>query len=188
MRGRADLFASNPRCSPQHSFQFVFTSSAVRQLSVVERSTQDPMKRILFSSALAVALVATPAFCQQSTQPPANDTTQQTAAPSGHRHHPFDPQKAAQRIGKKLNLSADQTAKLEPILAGQQQKLAELRSNTSLTPDQRREQFRAIHQDTQSQLAGVLTPDQMQQLRSMRRGPRGKRQQEPGSSGPSSGN
>ncbi|QNI35698.1 hypothetical protein [Edaphobacter albus] len=147
------------------------------------------MKRILFSSALAVALVATPAFCQQPTQPPANDTTtQQPAAQPGHRHRKFDPQKAAQRIGKKLNLSADQTAKLEPILAGQQQKIAELRSNTSLTPDQRREQFRAIHQDTQTQLASVLTPDQMQQLRSMRRGPHGRRQQQPDSTGPSSGN
>lgn len=146
------------------------------------------MKRILFSTALAVALAATPAFCQQSAQPPANDTTTQAAAQPGHRHHKMDPQKAAQRIGKKLNLTADQTAKLEPILASQQQKLAELRSNTSLTPDQRREQFRAIHQDTQSQLSGVLTPDQMQQLRSMRHGPRGKQQQEPESTGPSSGN
>lgn len=149
------------------------------------------MKRILFSSALVVTLAASTAFCQQSSQAPANDATpqQQSQGQYGHRHHNFDPQKAAQRIGKKLNLTADQTSKLEPILADQQQKMAALRSNTSLTPDQRREQFRSIHKDTQTQLASVLTPDQLQQLRSMHRGPHGQRQQQqhPDSSAPPSG-
>lgn len=146
------------------------------------------MKRILLSSALSVALATTAAFCQQSTQQPANDATaQQPSGQSGHRHHrTFDPQKAAQHIGKRLGLSADQTAKLAPIFADRQQKMASLRSDTSLTPDQRRQQFRTIHQETQSQLATVLTPEQLQQLQSMRR-PRGRHhQQQPDSATPPS--
>ena len=137
------------------------------------------MKRFLLTSALALTLTAPVAFSQQATQSPADDATaQQPADQSGRRHHRnFDPQKAAQHIGKRLGLSADQTAKLEPILATQQQKVASLRSDTSLTPDQRREQFRAIHKDTQTQLATVLTPDQLQQLQSMRRS-HGRRQQQ----------
>lgn len=130
------------------------------------------MKRILLSSTLALAFTATAAFCQQSTpQQPAGDatTTQQPAGQHGRRHHAFDAHKAAQHLGKRLNLTDDQTAKLEPILSTQQQKVAALRSDTSLTPDQRREQFRSIHKDTQTQFATVLTPDQMQQLQSMRR-------------------
>ncbi|HTF70752.1 MAG TPA: hypothetical protein VK638_49585 [Edaphobacter sp.] len=138
------------------------------------------MKRFLLTSALALTLTAPVAFSQQAAQPPSNDATtaQQPADQSGRRHHHnFDPQKAAQHIGKRLGLSADQTAKLEPILATQQQKVASLRSDTSLTPDQRREQFRAIHKDTQTELATVLTPDQLQQLQSMRRS-HGRRQQQ----------
>lgn len=130
------------------------------------------MKRILLSSTLALAFTATAAFCQQSTpQQPAGDATtaQQPAAQHGRHHRAFDPHKAAQHLGKRLNLTDDQTAKLEPILATQQQKIASLRSDTSLTSDQRREQFRAIHKDTQTQFATVLTPDQMQQLQSARR-------------------
>ena len=129
------------------------------------------MKRILLSSTLALAFTAASAFCQQSTpqQPVPDATAQQPAGQHGHRHHhAFDAHKAAQHMGKRLNLTDDQTAKLEPILAAQQQKMASLRADTSLSPDQRREQFRAIHKDTQTQLATVLTPDQMQQLQSMR--------------------
>jgi Spy/CpxP family protein refolding chaperone len=128
------------------------------------------MKRLLLTSALALTLAAPAAFSQQAAQQPANDATaQQPAAKDGHHHHSFDPHKAAQHIGKRLNLTSDQTAKLEPILATQQQKIASLRSDTSLTRDQRRQQFLAIHQETQTQLSSILTPDQLQQLQSMRR-------------------
>jgi protein CpxP len=144
------------------------------------------MTRILLNSALAVTLATTAAFAQQSTQQPAQPsgdaTAQQPAGQYGHhgRHGKMDPQKAAQHLGKRLNLSADQTAKLEPIFANQQQKMAALRSNTSLSDDQRREQARAIMKNTHDQLAGVLTPDQMQQLKSMRHNFRGgRRQQQP---------
>jgi Spy/CpxP family protein refolding chaperone len=148
------------------------------------------MKRFLLTSALAFTLVAPVAFSQQSAQQPANDATaQQPADQLGHRHRRnFNPQKAAQHLGKRLGLSADQTAKLEPILATQQQKMASLHADTSLTPDQRREQFRAIHKDTQTQLASVLTPDQLQQLQSMHRphGRRSQQQQQPDSTTPPS--
>ena len=137
------------------------------------------MKRFLLNSALALTLAATAAFAQQSaqqpTQPSGDTTTQQ---PSGHngrhfRHGKMDPQKAAQHLGKRLNLSADQIAKLEPIFADQQQKMTALRGNTALTKDQRHEQARTIFKDTHDQLATVLTADQMDQLKSMRHNFRG---------------
>lgn len=142
------------------------------------------MKRILLSSTLALILTAPAAFCQQTAQQPTNDATAQQPADQGQhgrRHHAFDAHKAALHLGKRLNLTDDQTAKLEPILASQQQKMASLRSDTSLTQDQRRQQFRSIHQDTKTQLATVLTPDQLQQLQSMRRFHGRRPQQQPDS-------
>ena len=59
-------------------------------------------------------------------------------------------------ISKKLNLSADQTAKLTPILADRAQKFQALLQDQSLTPHQRHEQMKAIHQNTEQQLATVL--------------------------------
>jgi periplasmic protein CpxP/Spy len=139
------------------------------------------MNRILLHSALAFSLATSAAFAQQPAQQPSGDTTQQPSSHYGHRlgFGQMDPQKAAQHLGKRLNLSADQTARLEPIFADQQQKMQALRSNTSLTQDQRREQAKAIFKETHDQLAQVLTPDQMQQLKSMRHNFRGGRHQQP---------
>ncbi len=61
-------------------------------------------------------------------------------------------------LSKRLNLTPDQTAKLEPILADRDQKISALFANSQLAPQDRREQFKAIHQATEQQLATVLTP------------------------------
>jgi protein CpxP len=119
------------------------------------------MNRLLLSTSLALALSGSLAFAQQQDAAP---------APAAKHHHAHNPQREAAKLSKKLNLSSDQTAKLEPILADRQQKIAALRADTSLSPDQRRQQFRSIHENTTTQLAGVLTPDQMQQLRNMHHG------------------
>lgn len=117
------------------------------------------MRRLVLTSTLALTFAASAAFCQQPTQRPANDATATRQQPGNeHGHRAFDAHKTAQRLGKRLNLTEDQTAKLEPILATQQQKMAALRSDTSLSRDQRRQQLQAIRQDTKGQLATVLTP------------------------------
>lgn len=121
------------------------------------------MKHLFLSASLALALTGTLALAQSA--PASPDTTPQKGY---HRHnHTPDPHLAAQRIGQRLGLPADQTAKLEPIFADSQQKITALRSDTTLSQDQRRQQFRAIRQSMKTQLAGVLTPEQMQQLSQM---------------------
>ena len=142
------------------------------------------MKRILLSTALTLALIGTAAFAQQA-QPTLPENPPNANAPYHHRgHHAPDPQRQAEMISKKLNLSADQTAKLTSIFADRNQKFQALMQNQSLTPEQRHEQMKAIHQSTEQQLATVLTPDQLQQLKAMRHGhrgfgPRGPKSQQP---------
>jgi hypothetical protein len=72
-------------------------------------------------------------------------------------------------MSRALNLNADQSAKLEPILAERDQKIAALRTSTTLTPKQLREQMRAIRENTQQQLSTVLTADQMKEFREMQK-------------------
>jgi len=132
------------------------------------------MKRLLLSSALTLALMGTAAFAQQAQPTLPENNSPNANAPYRHRgHHAPNPQKQAEMISKKLNLSADQTAKLTPILADRQQKTQALFQDQSLTQDQRRAQMKAIRENTQQQLATVLSPDQMQQLKSMKHGRRG---------------
>jgi hypothetical protein len=124
------------------------------------------MKRIVLTTALTLALTGAAAFAQQA-QPTLPDS-QNGNAPHHYRDHAPNPQHQAEFISKKLNLSADQTAKLTPIFADRDQKFQALMQDQSLTPQQRHEQMRAIHESTEQQLATVLSPDQLQQLKSMR--------------------
>jgi septal ring factor EnvC (AmiA/AmiB activator) len=127
------------------------------------------MNRLLLSTCLALALSGNLAFAQQQDAAP---------APTAKHHHTHNPQREAAKLSKKLNLSADQTAKLEPILADRDGKIAALTNDTTISPVVMKQQMRAIREQTIQQLATILTPDQMQQLRSMRHGNgRGQQQQ-----------
>jgi protein CpxP len=115
------------------------------------------MNRLILTASLAVALSGTLALAQQDAPPV-----------TARHHHVRNPQQETAMLSKRLNLSSDQAAKIEPILASRDQKIDALKSNTSLTPQDLKQQMHAIRKDTQ--LATILTPDQLQQLRSRRHG------------------
>lgn len=115
------------------------------------------MQRLLITATLALATLGSAAIAQQAQ--PAPEPQQGSGLHQHHKAH--DPHKMAIRMSQRFNLSAEQTARLEPILVARKQKMDALRADQSLTPDARRAQFRAIHEETKEQLAGVLTPDQL---------------------------
>ena len=129
------------------------------------------MKRTILPAALALVLAGSVAFAQQTT--PAPDAQQPADAPAAHHHHKPNPERETARLTKQLNLTADQAAKVEPILADRDQKMEALFSNTALAPQDKHQQMRAIHENTKQQLDAVLTPDQVQQLKAMRHNHRG---------------
>ena|ERR1700712_3042569 len=141
------------------------------------------MKRTLIPAALVLVVSGGLALAQQ-TQPV---SPQQDPAPMRqHEHHARDPHKAAMMLSRKLNLTPDQTAKLEPILVDRDQKISALQSNSELARKDRHQQMHAIQKNTEQQLAGVLTPDQIQQMKSMRHGRHGRGDSEPQASTPPS--
>ncbi len=93
--------------------------------------------------------------------------------------HAANPHKQAMRLAKELNLTPDQTAKVEPILADRDQKIAALRANTAIGPMVAQAQMRAIQKSTREQLSGVLTPAQMQQMKALQQSRGGKGQAQP---------
>jgi periplasmic protein CpxP/Spy len=135
------------------------------------------MNRLVLSTSLALALSGSLVFAQQPAAP----------APAAKQNHAHNPQRETARLTKKLNLSADQSAKLEPILADRDKKIATLKSDTTITPMIAQKQMHAIRQQTMQQLATVLTPDQMQQLRSMHHGHSRGEQQQPAPTTPQAG-
>ena len=126
------------------------------------------MKRIILPLSLAFSLSCGAAFAQGTD--PAAAMQQQAPATQGyrHRHHAPNPQKQAEHLRETLNLTADQTAKVEPILANRDQQMRALWQNQQLTPQDRHQQMRSINQTAEGQMSGVLSVDQMNQLKSMR--------------------
>jgi protein CpxP len=121
------------------------------------------MNRLLLSTSLALALSSSLVVAQQQDTAPA-------PAPAAKAHHAQNPQREAARLSKRLNLSSDQTAKLEPILADRDKRIAALTNDTTISPVVMQQQMKAIHQQTRQQLATILTPDQLQQIKSHHRG------------------
>jgi protein CpxP len=121
------------------------------------------MKHLVVSATLIVALSGSVAFAQQS-QAPAPD-----AQAPVRQHHAPSPERQTKHMSKRLGLTPDQAAKVEPILADRDQKMAALQG-ASLTLQQVHQQKHEIAKDTMVQLGSVLTPDQMQQFRAMRHG------------------
>jgi protein CpxP len=126
------------------------------------------MKRIILPLSLALSLSCGAAFAQQ-TQDQAPPQQAPLTEGHGHHHHAPNPQKQAEHLSKKLNLTADQTAKIEPILAQRDQQMQALWQNQQLAPEDRHQQMRSINQTAEQQMAGVLSPDQLAQLKAMRR-------------------
>ena len=119
------------------------------------------MNRLLLSTSLALVLSGSLAFAQQQDPAP---------APTAKHHHVHNPQREAAKLSKKLNLSSDQTVKLEPILADRDNKIAALTNDNTISDTAMKQQMKAIHQQTHQQLATILTPDQLQQLKAHHHG------------------
>lgn len=59
-----------------------------------------------------------------------------------------------------LNLTDDQKAKLKEVFAGQGEKLKELRANTSLSPEEKMREFRAMQEKMDPEVKAILTSEQ----------------------------
>lgn len=118
---------------------------------------------------LGVLLSAGLLLAQAPESSPAPDANAPQAASSqpARPHRTIDPARQAARLGKKLGLSSDQVAQLQPILADRQQQMQNLRTDASLTQHDRRAKARAIALDSKSKMEAVMTDAQKQQFEQM---------------------
>lgn len=99
----------------------------------------------------------------------------------GGRRGPMSPDDRLAQMTKDFNLTTDQQAKIKPILADQQKKMDDLRSDSSGDRQSMLSKMMQIQQDTNTQIRNVLDDkqkdlfDKQQQERQqrMRRGPGG---------------
>jgi len=125
---------------------------------------QNLVRTTLLTLALGVSGAAFSQTPDQATPPPATPQT----APAATPQRVPNPKRQAKELEKRLSLTPDQTAQIEPILADHDQKVEALAANTGLDPKSRRQQRRAIMLDTEQKLNAILTPAQQQEYEALK--------------------
>ena len=130
------------------------------------------MKRVYLSLAViaAVAFAVAVAFGQDSSP------MGQGPGPRGGRG--MDPDVQLDHLSQQLKLTGDQKKQIKPILQDQAKKLHALHEDASLSPEERWDKVRQIHEDTIKHIRPLLTADQQKQYDEMnkkgaQRGPGG---------------
>jgi len=77
------------------------------------------------------------------------------------------PDQQLEHLSKTLNLTDDQKSQIKPILEERQQKMESIRSDSSLSQDDRRSKARSLMQDSNTRLRAVLTDEQKTKLDQM---------------------
>jgi Spy/CpxP family protein refolding chaperone len=79
-----------------------------------------------------------------------------------------------QRMSERLNLTEEQKAKIRPILQERNKQLEDLRANSSLPQGEARAKATEIRKSARQQIDQILTPEQREKQKTMRRGTRPK--------------
>ncbi len=96
--------------------------------------------------------------------PPTPPTEQQARMPHGPVEHQL------QRMRETLNVTDDQVAKIRPILEARDQQLKDLRGNYSLPQGEARAKAAEIRKSARRRIEHILTPEQRQKQKALRRG------------------
>ncbi|HXJ97121.1 MAG TPA: hypothetical protein VMT20_30145 [Terriglobia bacterium] len=92
----------------------------------------------------------------------------QAAPPAGGRMRgPMGPDQQLEHMSKALNLTDDQKSQIKPILQDRQKQMESLRSDTSLSPEDRRSKARSLMQDSNAKIIAVLNDEQKTKFKEM---------------------
>jgi Spy/CpxP family protein refolding chaperone len=124
------------------------------------------MRNLLVRFFIAITVVLAPGqHWLAGQEPPATPPTEQPARmPHGREEHQL------QRMRETLNVTDDQVAKIRPILETRDQQLKDLRANYSLPQGEARAKAAEIRKSARKQIEHVLTPEQRQKQKALRRG------------------
>lgn len=123
-------------------------------------------KRCMLALTLAALVyTVTPAAVAQDNGNNSQQPAQ--AAPMEHGHGHWDPQQRTDMLTKRLNLTSDQQAKVLDVFKSEQSQMESLRSDSSLSREDRHAKMMDIHKATNDQIRGVLDPDQQKKFDAM---------------------
>jgi hypothetical protein len=127
------------------------------------------MKLLVPSLVFAAGLAAGVPFVFSSGIPAATPPARGARALANHPFRAFMVRRmVVRRVARKLDLTADQLGKIKAVRAQDAASIRAVRSDASLTREQKRAQVLAILQGARTQVRGILTADQQAKLSAIR--------------------
>jgi periplasmic protein CpxP/Spy len=118
------------------------------------------LKNWILTLTLAGLAYAAPAVVAQDA-PSSDQQTAPAGAPPEHgRGGRFDPDRRADMLTKRLNLSADQKTKVADIFKSEQEQMQKIHADASVSQPDRRAKMVDIHKASSDQVRALLNPDQ----------------------------
>src|SRR5258708_38265311 len=118
---------------------------------------------------LAVSMLTLGAFAQQNPPPP---------GPPGGGRGPMSVDDQLKGLTDRLNLTADQQAKIKPILEDSHSQMQKIMQDDSMSQEDKRAKGRSIREATNGKIREVLTDDQKKQFDEMLERQRQRQQQQ----------
>jgi Spy/CpxP family protein refolding chaperone len=135
------------------------------------------MKNRLAIMGLALAL-GVPAFAQEAKTKTDSDTSKQSVQEDRMERRHARRGMMKDRLAQELNLTDAQKTQLRNMHQQNREQMKAIKTDDSLTQEQKKEKFKALHESRQAQMNSILTPDQQQkfaQIKENRKGKMGKR-------------
>ena len=113
---------------------------------------------LALSGCMAIAMSA---FAQDGSMQQSNGSMQQGSMQGGHHGGGMmNPDQQLAHMTKRYNLTSDQQSQLKPILQDHQQEMMQLRSDSSMSKQDKMAKMQSMRQDHMSKVESVLTADQ----------------------------
>jgi protein CpxP len=119
------------------------------------------MNKIVLAAAGLLTLGAAAVFSQ-----PTQAQTAPTAFAAHRGGHPGG--KRLAKLAERLELTDSQKAQLKPLLKHQAEQVRDIRQNTSLSPEEKRDQLKEVRKGTRPQIMAILTPAQREKMKDLR--------------------
>ena len=100
--------------------------------------------------------------CRAQTDAPGQTSSQAPSGPPPGADGPRrgGPERRVEMLQRQLSLTPDQTTQVRALMATERSKMEALHANSSLSQGDMHTQMMAIHQDSDTKLRALLTPDQ----------------------------
>jgi Spy/CpxP family protein refolding chaperone len=137
-------------------------------------------KRSLLTAVALGMLVAMAPFTRAQDNNSDNNNSSPKPPATGQRARRGGGQNQFQRIADQLKLTDEQKTKLQPIFQEEATKLRDVRQDTNLSAEQKRDKSREIRDQYNAKIKPVLTADQYDQFKKLRQGGGGRPPRGPG--------